>query len=47
MRRADLHNIRPGISLDYSYDPDRLDDRWLEPNPGLGSQAAVCGLVRG
>jgi hypothetical protein len=25
MRRADLHNIRPGISLDYSYDPDGLD----------------------
>jgi RimJ/RimL family protein N-acetyltransferase len=26
MRRADLHKIRPGISLDYSYDPDGLDD---------------------
>jgi hypothetical protein len=26
MCRADLHNIRPGISLDYSYDPDGLDD---------------------
>jgi hypothetical protein len=25
MCRADLHNIRPGISLDYSYDPDGLD----------------------
>ena len=26
MRRADLHKIRPGVSLDYSYDPDGLDD---------------------
>ncbi|MBE1876536.1 GNAT family N-acetyltransferase [Myceligenerans pegani] len=26
MGRADLHNIRPGISLDHSYDPDGLDD---------------------
>lgn len=26
MSRADLHKIRPGISLDYSYDPDGLDD---------------------
>lgn len=26
MRRADLHNIRPGISLDYSYDPAGLGD---------------------
>jgi hypothetical protein len=27
MCRTDLHKIRPGISLDYSYDPDGLDDR--------------------
>lgn len=26
MSRADLHKIRPGISLDHSYDPDGLDD---------------------
>jgi hypothetical protein len=26
MGRADLHNIRAGIWLDYSYDPDGLDD---------------------
>lgn len=26
MRRADLHNIRPGVSLGYSYDPEGLDD---------------------
>jgi RimJ/RimL family protein N-acetyltransferase len=26
MSRADLHKIRPGISLDYSYDPEGLDD---------------------
>jgi RimJ/RimL family protein N-acetyltransferase len=26
MGRTDLHKIRPGISLDYSYDPDGLDD---------------------
>jgi RimJ/RimL family protein N-acetyltransferase len=26
MARDDLHNIRPGISLDYSYDPEGLDD---------------------
>jgi hypothetical protein len=26
MTRADLHNIRPGISLDDSYDPEGLDD---------------------
>jgi len=28
MLRADLHNIRPGISLDYSYDRDGPDDWW-------------------
>ena len=26
MSRADLHNIRPGVSLDSSYNPDGLDD---------------------
>jgi len=26
LRRTDLHNIRPGISMDNSYDPDGLDD---------------------
>ena len=26
MRRADLHNIRPGVSLDGSYNPEGLDD---------------------
>lgn len=26
MGRADLHDIRPGISLDYAYDPGGLDD---------------------
>jgi hypothetical protein len=26
MRRADLHKIRPGISLDNSYDPEGLGD---------------------
>jgi RimJ/RimL family protein N-acetyltransferase len=26
MGRADLHKIRPGISMDSSYDPDGLDD---------------------
>lgn len=26
MTRADLHNIRPGISMDESYDPEGLDD---------------------
>jgi RimJ/RimL family protein N-acetyltransferase len=26
MTRSDLHNIRPGVSLDYSYDPEGLDD---------------------
>ena len=26
MRRADLHNIRPGVSLGHSYDPEGLDD---------------------
>ncbi|NJP95476.1 GNAT family N-acetyltransferase [Nonomuraea sp. FMUSA5-5] len=26
MGRADLHRIRPGISLDHSYDPDGLND---------------------
>lgn len=26
MGRDGLHNIRPGISLDYSYDPEGLDD---------------------
>ena len=26
MRRAGLHNIRPGVSLGHSYDPEGLDD---------------------
>lgn len=26
MSRADLHKIRPGVSLDHSYDPDGLGD---------------------
>jgi RimJ/RimL family protein N-acetyltransferase len=26
MSRADLHKIRPGVSMDYSYDPDGLGD---------------------
>jgi hypothetical protein len=26
LRRDDLHRIRPGISLDDSYDPEGLDD---------------------